>query len=86
MLLNANLNFNEYFKSGSIDYQYAFLDDLFLRFSIIMKFLFWKFFTLSPHLFLMCCHRAMVGKGLERQHSYPAVAGSSAPHAMVTVA
>ena len=27
----------------------------------------------------------MVGKGLERQRSYPAVAGSSTPYAMVTV-
>ena len=27
----------------------------------------------------------MVGKGLKRQRSYPAVAGSSPPHAMVTV-
>ena len=32
-----------------------------------------------------CCHRGMVGKGLERQRSYPTVIGSSPSHAMVTV-
>ena len=28
---------------------------------------------------MLCCHRGMVGKGLERQRSYPAIAGLSPP-------
>ena len=46
----------------------------------------WQNLSNFPNIFEnFSCHRGMVAKGLKRQCSYPAVAGSSPPHATMTV-